>query len=234
MKSVGFNNFVYMFQDPSFWQVLINNVAIWLLANGPMLAVALVVAFVINMSIVKFKGFFRIAFFLPNITAMVAVVIIFQSMFGNQYGLINFFLEKLGLVKIAWFNSSAGVRIVIAAMIAWRYMGYNAVIFLSGFKGFLKICMKRRFLMALLRSNVHENYHSNAKTHYPLHRHDVVRLADSKFSQSLKYWQEVKVHIQVPIQSCSICTGKASSIRTMDMRQLYHGYCSLLSESYPY
>ena len=132
MKSVGFNNFVYMFQDPSFWQVLINNVAIWLLANGPMLAVALVVAFVINMSIVKFKGFFRIAFFLPNITAMVAVVIIFQSMFGNQYGLINFFLEKLGLVKIAWFNSSAGVRVVIAAMIGWRYMGYNAVIFLSG------------------------------------------------------------------------------------------------------
>ncbi|MFC5647880.1 carbohydrate ABC transporter permease [Paenibacillus solisilvae] len=132
MQSVGFNNFVYMFKDPSFWQVLINNVAIWLLANGPMLVIALVVAFVINMSIVKFKGIFRIAYFLPNITAMVAVVIIFQSMFGNEYGLINYFLEKLGLDKIAWFNSSAGVRVVIAAMIGWRYMGYNAVIFLSG------------------------------------------------------------------------------------------------------
>jgi cellobiose transport system permease protein len=132
MQSVGFNNFIYMLEDPSFWQVLINNVAIWLLGNGPMLIFALVVAFVINMSIVKYKGFFRITYFLPNITAMVAVVIIFQSMFGNQYGLINFFLEKLGLDKIAWFNSSTGVRIVIATMITWRYLGYNAIIFLSG------------------------------------------------------------------------------------------------------
>ncbi|BBI32936.1 carbohydrate ABC transporter permease [Cohnella abietis] len=132
MSSVGFNNFNYMFHDPNFWQAMINNIAIWLLANGPMLVCALVIAYVINLSIVKFKGFFRIAFFLPNITAMVAVVIIFQSMFGNEYGLINFFLEKLGLDKIAWFNSSTGVRVVIALMIAWRYLGYNAIIYLSG------------------------------------------------------------------------------------------------------
>lgn len=132
MKYVGFSNFDYMFKDPAFWQALVNNVAIWLLANGPQLVCALVVAFVINMAIVKFKGFFRIAFFLPNITAMVAVVIIFQSLFGNEYGLINFFLEKIGLNKIEWFNSSFGVRVVIAAMIGWRYMGYNAIIYLSG------------------------------------------------------------------------------------------------------
>ncbi|MBW7453420.1 carbohydrate ABC transporter permease [Paenibacillus sepulcri] len=132
MTPVGFDNFVYMFHDPTFWQALINNVALWLLSNGPMLVIALIVAFVINLSIVNFKGFFRIAYFLPNITAMVAVVIIFQSMFGNEYGLINFFFEKLGLDKIAWFNTSAGVRTVIAAMIGWRYMGYNAIIFLSG------------------------------------------------------------------------------------------------------
>lgn len=132
MTSVGFNNFTYLFHDPSFWNALVNNIVIWLLANGPMLALALVIAFVINLSIVKFKGFFRIAYFLPNITAMVAVVIIFQSMFGNEYGLINFFLETLGLDKVAWFNSSAGVRFVIAVMIGWRYLGYNAVIYLSG------------------------------------------------------------------------------------------------------
>ncbi|WP_219834188.1 carbohydrate ABC transporter permease [Paenibacillus sp. R14(2021)] len=132
MQSVGFSNFVYMFNDPTFWQALINNIALWLLSNGPMLVCSLIVAFVINLSIVKFKGFFRIAYFLPNITAMVAVVIIFQSMFGNEYGLINYVLENLGLSKIAWFNSSAGVRVVIAAMISWRYMGYNAIIYLSG------------------------------------------------------------------------------------------------------
>jgi cellobiose transport system permease protein len=132
MKYVGLSNFNYMINDPTFWQALVNNIAIWIMGNGPMLVCALVVAYVINLSLVRFKSFFRIAYFLPNITAMVAVVIIFQSLFGNEYGLINFFLEKLGLNKIAWFNSSFGVRTVIAAMIGWRYMGYNAVIYLSG------------------------------------------------------------------------------------------------------
>ncbi len=132
MKYVGFKNFSYMFHDPAFWQALVNNVALWIMSNAPQLVCALIVAFVINLAIVRFKGFYRIAYFLPNITAMVAVVIIFQSLFGNEYGLINFLLVKLGLGKIAWFNSAAGVRVVIAVMIGWRYMGYNAIIFLSG------------------------------------------------------------------------------------------------------
>jgi len=132
MKFVGMNNFNYMFHDPAFWNALYNNVALWILGNAPQLLCALVVAYVINLAVVRFKGFYRIAYFLPNVTAMVAVVIIFQSLFGNEYGLINFLLEKLGLDKIAWLNSSFGVRVVIAAMICWRYMGYNAVIYLSG------------------------------------------------------------------------------------------------------
>ncbi|WP_261302783.1 carbohydrate ABC transporter permease [Paenibacillus andongensis] len=132
MKYVGFKNFDYMLHDPTFWKVLVNNIALWILGNAPQLLCALVVAYIINLSIVRFKGFYRIAYFLPNVTAMVAVVIIFQSLFGNEYGLINYLMEKIGLHKIAWLNSEFGARVVIAAMISWRYMGYNAVIYLSG------------------------------------------------------------------------------------------------------
>jgi cellobiose transport system permease protein len=53
-------------------------------------------------------------------------------MFGTEYGLVNFLLENLGLGQVAWFNSSTGVRVIIALMIAWRYLGYNAIIYLSG------------------------------------------------------------------------------------------------------
>ncbi|WP_274649585.1 carbohydrate ABC transporter permease [Paenibacillus humicola] len=132
MTYVGFGNFTYMFTDPTFWQALVNNIALWILGNAPQLICALVVAFLINMTIVKYKGFFRIAYFLPNITSMVAVVIIFQSLFGSEYGLINFLLQKIGLPRIDWFSSSFGSRTAIAAMIGWRYMGYNAIIYLAG------------------------------------------------------------------------------------------------------
>ncbi|MFF2090766.1 carbohydrate ABC transporter permease [Paenibacillus sp. NPDC058174] len=132
MKYVGLDNFVYLFNDPVFWKALQNNIILWLLSNGPMLIISLAIAFIINLQLVKFKSFFRIAFFLPNITAMVAVVIIFQSFFGNEFGLMNYLLTELGLNKVAWFNSELGVQTVIALMIGWRYMGYNAIIYLSG------------------------------------------------------------------------------------------------------
>ncbi len=138
MEYVGINNFRYMFGDQGFWQALANNIGLWLLGNVPQLMCALVIAFVINLSIVRFKSFFKVAYFLPNVTSMVAVVIIFQSLFGSQYGLINFVLQNFGLEKVAWFNSGFGVKVVIASMIAWRYMGYNAIIYLAGLQNIPK------------------------------------------------------------------------------------------------
>ncbi len=50
-----------------------------------------------------FTGFFL--FFLPNVTSIVAVAIIFGTLFGNNYGFLNFILTTLGLQPIEWLNS---------------------------------------------------------------------------------------------------------------------------------
>lgn len=78
------------------------------------------------------KMIYQIAYFIPNVTSLVAIAIIFSSIFGNQFGLLNALLQGLGLDRIEWLNTPWGIRIAIAAMVVWRWTGYNAIIYLAG------------------------------------------------------------------------------------------------------
>jgi cellobiose transport system permease protein len=132
MEFVGLKQFGFIFQDPKFLEAVKNTFIIWAMANIPLMLTALVVAFLINLATIKFKDAYRIAYYLPNVTSMVAVVIIFQSFFGNHFGFANYLLQKIGLHEVEWLNHDLSVQFIIASMIFWRYMGYNMIIYLSG------------------------------------------------------------------------------------------------------
>jgi cellobiose transport system permease protein len=132
MEFVGLVQFQYLITDPVFWKAIGNTFIIWFLSTIPMLFGALCIAFLLNVPSLRFKGFYKTAFFLTNVTSIVAVTIIFKSIFGNQYGLLNFMLTVIGLEPVQWMNSGILVKIVIASMVVWRWAGYNAIIYLAG------------------------------------------------------------------------------------------------------
>nr|WP_307439919.1 sugar ABC transporter permease [Bacillus sp. V2I10] len=132
MEFVGLVQFQYLITDPVFWKAIGNTFIIWFLSTIPMLFGALCIAFLLNVPMLRFKGFYRTAFFLTNVTSIVAVTIIFKSIFGNQYGLLNYILTVIGLEPVQWMNSGILVKIVIASMVVWRWAGYNAIIYLAG------------------------------------------------------------------------------------------------------
>src|SRR5262249_50822873 len=72
MRSAGFDNFTYMFADDTFWLAVWNTIVMWLLSTVPTLSLALVLAVLMN-SVKRFKGLYRMAFFIPNITSTVAI-----------------------------------------------------------------------------------------------------------------------------------------------------------------
>src|SRR5699024_4444142 len=78
MKFTGIDHFKYLIKDPQFWDALVNTISIALMSVIPTLISALIISYLINMSVTKFKDFFRVAYFLPYVTAIVAVVIIFE------------------------------------------------------------------------------------------------------------------------------------------------------------
>lgn len=132
MEFVGFRNFEYLLKDPLFWKSIANTLIIWVLSTIPMIILALVIAFLLNSAFVKFSGLYKTLYFLPNVTAIVSVAIVFGVIFAPSYGLINYFVTLLGFDAIDWHNNSFGVKLAISAMIIWRWTGYNAIIFLAG------------------------------------------------------------------------------------------------------
>lgn len=131
MKFVGLNQYRYLFTDPDFWHSIAVTLIIWVLNTVPMLIIALVLAFALH-STFRFKGFYRTAYFVPNVTSMVAMAIVFGSLFATQAGLLNSFLQWLHLEGIPWLTDPAWIKVSVASMITWRWVGYNAIIYLAG------------------------------------------------------------------------------------------------------
>lgn len=131
MEYVGLEQFRYLLTDRLFYDAIGNTLVIWVISTIPMLVLALVLAFMLNQG-VRGRTAYRIAFFIPNITSIVAIAIVFGSLFANQSGLINALLRSLGAEQIGWLTSDWGIKVTIAAMLVWRWTGYNAIIYLAG------------------------------------------------------------------------------------------------------
>ena len=127
----GSRQYKYLLTDTDFWSSIGNTIIIWALATFPMIFLAMVTAVMLN-SAVRFKKIYRFAYFLPNVTSVVAVAIIFGSVFSTNFGLVNALLQAVGLDQVAWLNTPWGIKVAIAALMTWQWTGYNAIIFLAG------------------------------------------------------------------------------------------------------
>ena len=131
MEWAGLSQYKYLLADSDFWNAIGNTIIIWALATFPMIFLAMVTAVMLN-SAVRFKNLYRFAFFLPNVTSVVAVAIIFGSVFSTNFGLVNALLHAVGVDQVAWLNTPWGIKVAIATLMTWQWTGYNAIIFLAG------------------------------------------------------------------------------------------------------
>jgi cellobiose transport system permease protein len=131
MEFVGLRNFEFLLKDSLFWLSLKNTFLIWFMSTVPTLFLALVIANMLNSS-VRFTGFYRIAYFVPNVTSVVAIAIFFGSVFATNAGLINVILGWLSASPVQWLVNEWTIKIVIATLICWQWTGYNAIIYLAG------------------------------------------------------------------------------------------------------
>lgn len=128
---VGLQNFRFLLEDSTFWLSLWNTVVLFAMSTVPTLAIAMVLAVMLH-SAVRLKGVYRIAYFIPNITSLVAAAIFFAAVFSTNFGLINAGLRSLGLPTEDWLGQPWGIKIAISTMIVWQWTGYNTIIYLAG------------------------------------------------------------------------------------------------------
>ncbi|GAF20705.1 sugar ABC transporter, permease protein [Bacillus sp. JCM 19047] len=139
MTYVGLANFQFIFNDPVFYSSILNTFIIGLLGTLPQIIFAILIAFALNSALIKFRNTFRTIIFLPYITSVVAVAIIFGVVFNNQpFGFVNYLLSLADIEPIRWNAEYWPVKIAIATMVFWRWVGYNTIIFLAGMQSIPK------------------------------------------------------------------------------------------------
>lgn len=132
MEWVGIENYSRLLFDDIWWKTVYNTVWLFFGATVPQLTLALLLAFILNMPYIRGKTLFRAAYFMPIVASAVAVSLIFGSLFGERYGMLNYALSFVGLGPIDWLGSAAWLKPSTALVIIWQWTGYSMVIFLAG------------------------------------------------------------------------------------------------------
>mgnify|MGYP000053029883 CR=1 FL=1 len=136
IKFVGLDNYVYALTKDTVFRKTVINTFYYAFVSVPLgMAASLLVAQLIH-SRSHFKDLFRTAYFLPVVTPVIAVTIVWRFILQpSQFGVLNAFLASLGIPAQPWLTSATRVIPSLIVVGIWSGMGYNVVLFLAGLVG---------------------------------------------------------------------------------------------------
>ena len=132
-RFVGLENFVDIAADPTIRVSFLNTIGFVVVAVTLQLAVALVLAVLVNTRMPGLlKSFFRSVLFFPLVLSAASVSIIMGYLFNENFGLVNHFLNMLGIGNVAWLTSPQGAMVVVVLVYVWQNFGFSFLLFLGG------------------------------------------------------------------------------------------------------
>ena len=131
MTFVGLDNYIKMAKDPIVHETLKNTLLYTLMVVPVGMVISLLLAVLLDQNIFG-KRFYRAAYFLPSITSMVAVAVVWQWIYNPEFGILNYVLSWFHIPPQKWLSSSDSSLVSIAIMGIWKNAGYNMMLFLSG------------------------------------------------------------------------------------------------------
>lgn len=132
MQWVGLKNYLNLLTDDIWWYSIYNTIWLFFAATVPQIILALILAFIINSAYIRGKDFFRAAYFMPIVASSVAVGLVFTWIFGERYGMLNYFLSMFGVEPINWLQNRNWLKPAMALVTIWQWTGYTMIIFLAG------------------------------------------------------------------------------------------------------
>jgi multiple sugar transport system permease protein len=131
-RFVGIDNYVKLLTDDVLFRKVLWNTGYFVLGTVPAgIVLSLLLALAMNAN-VRGIAIFRALFFIPVISASVAVAMMWRWLYNTDFGLINVALTSIGLKAVPWISSTAWAMPSVIIMAIWKNLGYNMVIFLAG------------------------------------------------------------------------------------------------------
>jgi multiple sugar transport system permease protein len=130
---VGVKNYQELLQDPNFHQAVTNTLYYVFVSIPLTLLAGLGAALLLNQRI-RARGFFRALFYIPVITPLVISAIVWKFIYNGDYGLLNYYLEKLHLISrpVEWLGNPSLAMPSVIAFSVWQSFGFAMVVYLAG------------------------------------------------------------------------------------------------------
>lgn len=133
MTFVGFNNFIELFKDKVF-MITLRNTLYWIIVTVTIqMVLGFILAYIIEEKIKRFKGFFRTLFFIPVVTSVVVISIVWSNMYSPYQGLLTNFLYNIGVTApINWLGNVNKAIFAIMAVNIWEWTGWSMILYIAG------------------------------------------------------------------------------------------------------
>jgi ABC-type sugar transport system permease subunit len=129
---VGLKNYIDLLGDAKFWTSLFNTFYFVVVGVPVTLALGLLIANALNRGVTRFRTAFRVGYYLPVITSIVAIAVVWRFLLNPDVGLVNMLLAAVGINGPAWLADPVLAMPSIIAMAVWRNLGFAMVVFLAG------------------------------------------------------------------------------------------------------
>ncbi len=132
VNPVGIENYTKLFEDETFRQAAFNTFYFVVVGVPLTMVLALAVAVGLNSGISRFRTLFRVGYYLPVVTSIVAIAVIWRFLLHPDSGIVNTLLGYVGVEGPSWLGSTTFAMPSLIVMAAWRNLGFLMVIFLAG------------------------------------------------------------------------------------------------------
>lgn len=129
----GLENYATLLHDGVFWQSFWHNIYLVIVCIVGQVGIAFILVMMANSKLVKFKTMHRTFGFFPSTISAVCIGLIWNMIYHNNYGILNWFLKAIGRPDLCqvWLNNSDIVMLLVSIPLVWQYIGYYMVIILS-------------------------------------------------------------------------------------------------------
>ena len=132
LRVVGGANYVALARDPLFWRAFVNTAVFVAVATPLSIGVSLAAALLVTAAAVRLAAVFRTLFFVPVVTSLVAVAVVWRYLYHPRFGLLNYGLGLVGVAPRDWLGDPQLALPAIIVLAVWKNFGFNMVVFMAG------------------------------------------------------------------------------------------------------
>jgi multiple sugar transport system permease protein len=138
IEFVGFRNYVDVVSDPIFVKAILNTLFYVVVGVPLVIIISLSIALLINLGKSRLFKAFRVVYYMPSVTNVVAVAVVWGYLYNPSIGLFNFLLAKLHIAGVPWLTDPVMAKISLIILALWRGIGLNMIIFIAAIQGIPK------------------------------------------------------------------------------------------------